>query len=86
MRPGYGCALDELVFAPNDDTTAGLAIHYVRRALVHWEPRVEVLAVTAIQDHEAPEVLAIGVEYAVRSSRRRDSLTYRLSLMETGSP
>ena len=25
MRPGYGCDLQRLVFAPNDDTTAGLA-------------------------------------------------------------
>lgn len=30
MRPGYGSRLHRLVFAPNDDTTAGLAIHYVR--------------------------------------------------------
>jgi len=33
MRPDYGCELARLVFAPNDDTTAGLAIHYVRRAV-----------------------------------------------------
>ena len=28
MRPNYGCNLHRLVFAPNDQTTAGLAIHY----------------------------------------------------------
>ena len=44
MRPDYGCELHRLVFSPNDDTTAGLAIHYVRRALERWEPRVEVLS------------------------------------------
>jgi hypothetical protein len=26
MRPAYGCDLQRLVFSPNDDTTAGLAI------------------------------------------------------------
>ena len=41
MRPGYGCHLFRLAFAPNDDTTAGLAIHYVRQALERWEPRIE---------------------------------------------
>jgi uncharacterized protein len=42
MRPRYGCHLHRLVFSPNDDTTAGLAIHYVRQAIERWEPRVEV--------------------------------------------
>jgi hypothetical protein len=32
MRPDYGCDLQKLVFSPNDATTHGLAIHYVRRA------------------------------------------------------
>src|SRR5262245_66442213 len=27
MRPDYGCDLRRLLFEPNDDTTAGLAIH-----------------------------------------------------------
>ena len=43
MRPDYGCELYRLIYAPNDDTTAGLAIHYVRRALERWEPRIEIV-------------------------------------------
>ena len=38
MRPEYGCDLHRLVFSPNDDTTAGLAIHFVRQAVERWEP------------------------------------------------
>jgi uncharacterized protein len=47
MRPDYGSHLHRLVFSPNDDTTAGLAIHYVRRALETWEPRIEILKINA---------------------------------------
>ncbi len=47
MRPEYGCELHRLAFSPNDDTTAGLAIHYVRRALERWEPRIQLLQVDA---------------------------------------
>jgi phage baseplate assembly protein W len=47
MRPEYGCDLHRLVFSPNDDTTAGLAIHFVRQAVERWEPRVEILRVDA---------------------------------------
>ena len=52
MRPTYGCDLHRLVFSPNDDTTAGLAIHYVRQALERWEPRIEVIRLDA--GREAP--------------------------------
>jgi phage baseplate assembly protein W len=54
MRPEYGCELHRLVFAPNDDTTAGLAIHYVRRAVERWEPRVEILGIDASRRRRNP--------------------------------
>jgi phage baseplate assembly protein W len=47
MRPDYGCLLRRVIFSPNDDTTAGLAIHYVRVALERWEPRIEILRIDA---------------------------------------
>ena len=47
MRPDYGCNIHRLVFSPNDETTAGLAIYYVQQALDRWEPRVEVLRLDA---------------------------------------
>ena len=34
MPPDYGCPIHRLVFSPNDATTAGLAIHYVRHSLL----------------------------------------------------
>lgn len=53
MRPTYGCDLDRLVFSPNDDTSAGLAMHLVQQAVTRWEPRVDVLRVDASRA-EAP--------------------------------
>lgn len=47
MRPDYGCELHRLIFSPNDDTTAGLAIHYIRRAIEQWEPRVDIVSLDA---------------------------------------
>ncbi len=47
MRPDYGCPLHRLMFAPNDATTAGLAIHYIRQALERWERRIDVLRLDA---------------------------------------
>ena len=52
MRPHYGCHLHRLVFSPNDDTTAGLAIHYVRQALERWEPRIDVIHLDATRSNQ----------------------------------
>jgi uncharacterized protein len=63
MRPDYGSELLTLAFARNDDTTAGLAIHYVRQAVERFEPRVRILRVDAGRSPERPERLDILLEY-----------------------
>jgi phage baseplate assembly protein W len=80
MRPDYGCLVHRLVFSPNDDTTAGLAIHYVRQAIKRWEPRVEVLKVDATRSPESPEQLDILLEYRVRANGRVESAGYAFNL------
>ena len=80
MRPRYGCDLHRLVFSPNDDTTAGLAIHYVRQALSLWEPRVEVVRLDAGPDDSDPGRLRIELEYRLRSTRELDRLTLSVDL------
>jgi phage baseplate assembly protein W len=80
MRPTYGCELKRLVFAPNDDTTAGLAIHYVRRAVERWEPRAEIVSVDADADPETSGGLRIVLEYRVRSTGRTGRIVRPLDL------
>lgn len=85
MRPGYGCDLQRLVFSPNDDTTAGLAAHYVRTAVETWEPRVEVLRVDAGASESDPGLLEVIVEYRVRATQQPDWLTFALPLTGEGT-
>jgi phage baseplate assembly protein W len=82
MRPSYGSLLHRLVFAPNDDTTAGLAIHYVRQAIERWEPRVDILDVDAHPNDEMPSRLDVELTYRVRGARRIDQLAIPLDLAE----
>jgi len=80
MRPDYGCHLHRLVFSPNDETTAGLAIHYVRQALDLWEPRIDVLRLDAERNAEDPEQLTISLEYRVRATQQTDITTFSFNL------
>lgn len=76
MRPEFGCSIHDLVFAPNDATTAGLATYYVEEALAMWEPRIRVLDVHALPDPDAPERLLIEVHYEVRATYDRRALVF----------
>jgi phage baseplate assembly protein W len=47
MRPDFGCAMWEQVFAPVNTSTLGLIEQQVREALARWEPRIVVERVDA---------------------------------------
>ena len=80
MRPDYGCDLHRLVFSPNDNTTAGLAIHYVRRAVERWEPRVDVIRVDAGRNPDSATRLDIALVYRVRAAQSIERLALSMSL------
>jgi phage baseplate assembly protein W len=80
MRPEYGCELHRLIFAPNDDTTAGLAIHYVRRAIQRNEPRVDIVRLDARRSPVQDERLDIALVYRVRATGREDLLQVSVDL------
>jgi len=80
MRPDYGCDLQRLVFSPNDATTHGLAIHYVRQALQRWEPRIDILRLDANCSEGDPGRMDILLEYRMRRTLHRDTLVVPVNL------
>lgn len=80
MRPAYGCDLERLIFSPNDDTTAGLAMHYVRQAVERWEPRVEILRVDAWRDPEDASILQLVLHYRVKATLNAAQLAVPVAL------
>jgi hypothetical protein len=81
MRPDYGCELHRLVFSPNDNTTAGLAIHYVRQALERWEPRAEIMHLDAGVNPNEPERLELRLEYRLRRTQNIGELAFSINLV-----
>jgi phage baseplate assembly protein W len=80
MRPEYGCDLHRLIFSPNDNTTSGLAIHYVRQALDRWEPRAQVTHLDAGPHPEYPDRLEISLEYRLRRTQDTAALSFSIDL------
>ncbi len=76
MRPDFGCGIQELVFAPNDTSTATLLTFHVKEALLKWEPRIEVLSVDVLSDSGETNRLNISIEYRVKTTNVRKNLVY----------
>jgi phage baseplate assembly protein W len=76
MRPEFGCQIHDLLFAPNDATTAGLAIYYVEEALAMWEPRIRVTEVTADTDAGEPSRLLITIHYEILATYDQRTLVF----------
>jgi phage baseplate assembly protein W len=85
MRPDYGCELLTLTFARNDDTTAGLAIHYVRQAVERFEPRVRIIRVDATRSPESPERLDVLLEYQPKLAGNPETLRVGVVLDSSSS-
>ena len=75
MRPDFGCGIHNLVFAVDDAATRRKVAEAVRRALVVWEPRIDVLSVDA-RARDRGELLLINVHYRVRATNNFFNLVY----------
>lgn len=80
MRPDWGCALDRVLFQPNDGATAGLAIHYVREAIARFEPRVAVLDIDATSRPAEPAIIALNLLYRHKASGQAETLSVDIDL------
>lgn len=84
MRPTFGCRIHELVFAPNDPSTYGLARRYILEALGMWEPRIDVVDVRISPSKAERDagLLLITVNYEVRATKDARTLVYPFYLIE----
>ena len=81
MRPQFGCGIHDLVFAPNNATTAGLVDTYVREAIGWWEPRVEVMRIDVGTDEDERNKLLINIHYRIRTTNDDRNLVFPFYLI-----
>jgi hypothetical protein len=82
MLPEFGCGIHDLVFAPNDSGTVSRVVDLVRRSLTAYEPRIDVLDVTAETSTEQPNLLLIRVDYRIRNNNTMANLVYPFFITE----
>jgi phage baseplate assembly protein W len=83
MLPDFGCGIHELVFASNNTTTIALVVQKVREALVAFEPRIDVLDISAESAPDQLNLLLIRINYRVRANNARGNLVYPFYIRES---
>ena len=76
MRPEFGCAVHDYVFAPADAATAGDIAYVVRVALNRWEPRIDLENVLVHFDGVDDGVLLIDIQYTIRGTNDPRNLVF----------
>jgi phage baseplate assembly protein W len=76
MRPDFGCLINEMVFTPNRPQSITLAEHYVREAIIRWEPRVILKEVRGEPDPDNEVAVNIHIQYEIRSVNTFFNMVY----------
>jgi phage baseplate assembly protein W len=82
MLPDFGCAIHDLVFAPNNAATLSLVVQSVRKALTTYEPRIDVLDIHADSPPQQSNLLLIRIDYRIRANNAMGNLVYPFYIRE----
>jgi len=86
MRPEFGCAVHDLVFAPADAGTAGQIAYEVRIALERWEPRITLTDVVVGFDEADRGTLLIDIHYTLRGTNDPRNLVFPFYVIPPHEP
>ena len=76
MRPDFGCAIHDFVFAEASAATAGQIAAEVRSALYRWEPRITVDDIQVSVDEVDRSLLYIDIRYHIRNTNDPRNLVF----------
>ena len=80
MLPRFGGGLRRFLFEPNTAATRRLIEERVRNALILWEPRIRLDAVSVEPDPGDPSVAVVTIRYRLVSDGRQESTSLAIPL------
>jgi uncharacterized protein len=85
MRPTFGAGLNSFLFEPINPTTMAALQTRVHDALIDWEPRIDVIAVSVTASPNLLGTVLIDITYRVRATNSVGNLVYPFYLGEGSS-
>lgn len=82
MRPRFGAGVSNFVLNSNSVVVRTQLADAIKRALVEWEPRIELEAVRVDEVPEQASQVLIGIDYRLRETNELFNMVYPLYLQE----
>jgi phage baseplate assembly protein W len=82
MRPQFGARVNEFVFQPNSSVVRTDLVAAIQRALLQWEPRIDLEAVRAQPVEDEPSQVLVSIQYRLRSTNQSFNVVYPFYLGE----
>ena len=82
MQATYGSSLGLRVFDDLTTTVINAICSNIRKAVLDWEPRIEVLTIDITEMASSDGRLAISIDYLVRRTNSRSNLVFPFYLSE----
>lgn len=76
MQPKYGCNMDEMVFEALSTTTKSIIKDKIKTAILYFEPRIDVTAISMDTTSELEGEILIEIEYIVRATNSRFNFVF----------
>ena len=76
MRPEFGCAIHDFVFAGADSATAAQIAFEVRASLRRWEPRITVQDIDVTFEEGGVGIMYLAVTYTIRGTNDPRNLVF----------
>jgi phage baseplate assembly protein W len=82
MRPLFGAGVNDYVFQPNSPATRQTLSSAIRKALIDWEPRIEIETVRVESVPGEESQVLVTVDYRLRATNELFNLVYPFYLEE----
>lgn len=82
MRPTFGAGVNDYVFQPNSPATRQTLSAAIHKALINWEPRIELETVRVEQVPGEESQVLVSVDYRLRATNELFNLVYPFYLEE----
>lgn len=86
MLATYGTNLWSKVFDSLTTTLANDIRSIIAKAILDWEPRIDVESIAVLENQQKQGWLQISVDYVVRQTNSRSNLVYPFNLLEATLP
>jgi phage baseplate assembly protein W len=82
MLPTFGAGIKDYVFQSNSQVICNRLQTAVRKALTQWEPRIQVVSVTATPSPEQDSLVLVSIDYQILATNELYNMVYPFYLTE----